>query len=144
MTEPKKPNWDSLKIDASKAKFAKKSKEKEDFQVQAEEFNSQLQEKKQKALELSQSFLELLKNKTLLQNKGPLEQNLEKDIIKKLTEFAIEINNDPNELEGMGSVGINVILLKSLLNFRDALNAAEYKIYLLEQQIKTSQDLDGK
>ena len=103
-----------------------------------------MQEKKQKALELSQSFLELLKNKTLLQNKGPLEQNLEKDIIKKLTEFAIEINNDPNELEGMGSVGINVILLKSLLNFRDALNAAEYKIYLLEQQIKTSQDLDGK
>lgn len=128
------------KLDPSKSKFAPKV-EKEDFAVRAGEAFDRAQARKQQAYEISQQFLQFFKSKTLPENKGPIEQSLERDIIKKVSEFAVEINNDPDEqLDGMGSTGVDILLLKAVISLRDSLNEAHYEIDQLKKQLKQTND----
>lgn len=128
------------KLDPSKSRFTSKNIGKEDFDTKAAEAIERAQLRNQQAYDVSQQFQELFKSKTLPENKGPIEQNLERDVIKKITEFAIEINNDPNEPEGMGSTGVDILLLKTVIALRDNLNEAQFKIAQLEKQLKQSPD----
>ena len=137
------PVVSKTKLDNSRSRFAQKSLEKQNFETKAVEVQEKIQERKQRAFELSQEFLEILKSKTLVSNKGPIEQSVERDVIKKLTEFSIEMNTDPDELENIGSTGVNVLLLKSVLILRDSLNEANFKIDKLEQELKVK-SADGK
>lgn len=74
-------------------------------------------------------------DETLLSEKGPIKKNLEKEIVNKLVRFASEMNNDPNEPEGFGSVAVIVLLLKAILYLRDKNNELSYKVASLEQKI---------
>ncbi len=51
-----------------------------------------------------------------------------------MTALAVEINNDPHEQEGMGSMGWITLLLNVCLIQRDRLNKLEYEIAKLKQQ----------
>jgi len=116
------------------AKPKKPSQEDFDHKVQKiQETNSGY---KAKAAELALQFRKLLEDKTLLQNKNVFARELEKEILTNMAELAIEINNDPHEQEGMGSLGWVILLLKTVLSQRDRINNLEYTISLLDKKIE--------
>ena len=84
----------------------------------------------------SPSFKKILDDKTLLQNKNIFSLDLEKEIISNLARLAIDMNTDENEIEGMGSVSIITLLLRTSIIQRDRINSLEYKSTLLENRIK--------
>ena len=137
-----------LKLDSNKSMFAKKAKPAPTFEDQAKGVHTIAEERKIKGFELSQKFLGVFQNKTLPANKGPIEKNLEKEVIKDLVQFAIELNNDHNEKEGIGSVGMITLIFNCLLKMRDGYNAIEYKLVEAESEIarleKLLEQSDGK
>lgn len=124
-----------LKLNSSKSLFNKETVKKEDFEQQADEAFEKLQDRKQQAVELVQQFWSFVKDETLSVEKGPIKKSLEKDIVSKLLNFASDMNNDPNEPEGSGSVAIITLLLKTALYFRDCNNDTRYRLEKLEKEM---------
>jgi len=133
------------KLDSSKSQFNKPSRPS--FESAAEEAVNKAEDKKQKALELTKQFWNVIRDKTLPENKGPLKKDLEKEISNKLISYAIEINgyvdvtdDDGNilgkEPDGMGSVGLIALLMKTVLYQRDVNNLLEKRLVDLESIIK--------
>lgn len=92
----------------------------------------QIQEKdssyKTRAAELALQFKKTMDDKTLVQNKNIFAQELEKELLGKMIQLAVEINSDPFEQEGMGSLSWITLLLKTCFNQRDKINKLEYNI----------------
>lgn len=126
----------NVKLNTSKSMFTKETVKKEVFEEQANEIFEEVQDRKQKAVELVQQFWNFIKDETLISEKGPIRKNLEKEIVSKLLNFASEMNNDPRELEGAGSVAIITLLLKAVLYLRDCNNDSRYRLTELEHKMK--------
>lgn len=88
---------------------------------------------KKDAAVLTKKFIDLVGNKTLKQNKNALDLDYEREVIADMVKLASTIDNDPNEQEGMGSLGCITLLLKVSLSQRNRINQLEY---LLEQLLK--------
>ncbi len=124
-----------LKLDVTKSKFAQQKASKESFTAQAEEAHEAKTARQQQAFNIGKQFIEVMRDKTLVINKGPLRLDLEREILTKVINLAKEINNDPNEeADGMGCISGMAIIFKSLLDSRDRLNDLEYKLALSEKQ----------
>jgi len=93
-----------------------------------------------KAAELAEAFNKTLADKTLPQNRNVFQKELERELLVNLMQLAIDINNDPNEQEGMGSLTLISLLFKVCLAQRDKLNSFEYRLLQLE---KINGGLDG-
>lgn len=128
-----------LKIDSAKSQFTKnaiqQATQKEKFEQQADVTFDQIQNRKERAAELVQQFWSFVRDETLVSEKGPIKKNLEKETINKLLSFASELNNDPNESEGTGSVALITLLLKAVIHFRDANNESNYRLSEAEKKI---------
>ena len=92
--------------------------------------------------ELSKKYIGLLQDKTLKQNKSLFVREMEQEVITSMVQLAIDINNDPAEQEGMGSLGWITLLLKVCLSQNNKINDLEYKTSLLEKKIKELSPLD--
>lgn len=136
-SEEIEPATKNVKLDSKKSRFARQAETKQNFENKVTEVHDKMMGRQQLIFELGKQFLDLLKDKTLAENKGPMQQSLEKEVIGKLTQFAMEVNNDDNEGEGMGSISMIVLLFKSMLIVRDNYNRVEYKIEQLEKQLKS-------
>lgn len=137
-TEEPKETTRPLKIDKSKSKFAKKIMEKEAFDEKVKNFHEKSQNRQQLAFELGKKFLAVINDTTLKQNKGPISSELEREVISDLINFAISINTDENEQEGMGSVSLLTLLYKALIIFRDNYNELSFKVDRLEKELRLS------
>lgn len=124
-----------VKLTNSKSKFAKKIKQKEEFQKAADATISKKVDRNTQAAELVKQFWTLAKSETLEANKGPIEKNLEREIITKLIQFATELNNDENEPYGSGSVAIITLLLKIVIQLRNDNNQLKFKIAQIENKL---------
>lgn len=122
-----------VNLDPSKSRFTRKIRNKEEFEQLAVNANNQLQKNVVDAFELGKQFKALLNDKTIVANKNFLHESKEKEIIGKLIQYAIDVNCDQNETEGMGSVALITLLSKCLLTLRDRYNDIEYKYALLER-----------
>ena len=100
---------------------------KENFEKKVEEVNKKMND--YKAL----SYKKLILDKTLVQNKNIFSEEIEKETLSKMVNLAIEINNDENEQEGMGTLGWVTLLLKYFLHHRDRLNSLEYQLMTLQK-----------
>lgn len=137
-----------LKIDNSKSKFTLDPHI--DIEAEARTIGKKIEDNKAEAFNLGSKYLEILKDKTVPENKGTLVYNLEKEILAKLLEFAKNVNNDDNELEGMGSIALCTLLFRSCLHLRDKANDLDYKVaqqnkeiaYLKKQLISLSSHLE--
>lgn len=116
----------------------------EEFEKKAYEIGKKSSEYKDRAADLAGSFKKILEDKTLIQNKNIFSNDLERELISKLVHLAIDMNTDENEVEGMGSVGIIALLLKTSLILRDRLNSAEYRCVLLENRLKEIESIVKK
>jgi hypothetical protein len=131
-----------------------KKPSQEDFDRQVQSAQQKMAGYKQKTAELAIQFKKILEDKTLPENKNIFAVELEREVLSKMIELAIEINNDPNEQEGMGSLSWITFLFKNLLSQRDRINKLEYTIFQLEKKLdpkllsalisKELQDLDKK
>ena len=90
---------------------------------------------KQKAAEYSSQFKKMMSEKTLLQNRSVFTSELEGEILGNMIKLAVEVNNDPHEQEGMGSLMWIVLLLKTFLMQRDRINQLEYIVSQLEKKL---------
>lgn len=96
------------------------------------------------ASELARSFSKVVSDKTLPQNKNLFQIEMEKDLLSKMIQLAIDINNDPYEQEGMGSLSWITLLMKICLSQRDRINKLEYLISQLEKKYKEiSKEVDA-
>lgn len=106
----------------------------EEFEKRVQNIQEQSVSYKAKAADLSSKFVKLLSDKTLKQNKSIFLIEMERDILSQMISLAVEINNDPHEQEGMGSMGWITLLLKICLAQRDRLNQLEYNVSILEKK----------
>ena len=126
----------SLKIDGTKSRFAKQARVREDFERRADAKYDQIVDRKQRAMELAKQFWNMIQDKTLVAQKGPLQQSVEKEVLNNLVQYVIEVNNDPDEQnDGMGSTALEALLCKALLHQRDMINDLQYKLNQLEKKI---------
>lgn len=89
---------------------------------------------KKKISDLTKKFLSFINDKTLKENRDPFQESLEKETISQLTDLASQINEDPSEREGMGSLLLSTILMKIVFQQRDKINNLEYRISKLEKK----------
>jgi len=126
-----------LKInnDRSMAKTLSKPPSKKEFEETAKQVNETLNSYNDRAAKLASDFRKLMEDTTLIENKNVLMVDIEREILGKLAQLAVDINTDEHEKEGMGSVGLLAIVFNHLLLMRDRINLLEYR---LEQEIKKS------
>jgi hypothetical protein len=74
-------------------------------------------------------------DKTLAQNKTVFMIDLEREVLSKMVDLAVTINNDELENEGMGSIMWIVTLLKNSFKQRNKINELEYEIFQLKKLI---------
>lgn len=92
---------------------------------------------KQKAAELATMFNKAMVDKTLVQNRNILANDAERELLQRMVQLAIDINNDSNEKEGMGSLSWITLLLKTSFAQRDKINQLEYSLFQIEKKIDT-------
>jgi hypothetical protein len=113
----------------------KKKPTQEDFEKQVKAVEQKMASYKQRAAELAVQFKKIVEDKTLSQNKNIFNTELEREVLSKMIQLASEINNDPNEQEGMGSLSWITLLFKTVLSQRDRINNLEYSISQLDKKI---------
>lgn len=125
------------KVSSTKSIFdEKKSSLNSDvFEKKVDQIKEKSNSYKERAAELAVQFKKILEDKTLPQNKSSFAISLEKEILTKMIELAIEINNDENEKEGMGSLSWITFILKLSLSQRDKINVLEYSLNKLGAEI---------
>lgn len=124
-----------VKINNAKSKFGKQAAEKQMFAENADSAVAGDLDRKTRAIQLVNKFWQVVQDKTLAENKGPLQMSVEAQLVKDLIGFANEMNNDPNEIEGTGSVAIITLLVKTMLKTRDSNNESAFKIQKLEKNV---------
>lgn len=110
----------------------------EDFAEKVKDASERNSGYKQQAVELATMFVKAMSDKTLNQNKNILSNDAEREILQRMVQLAIDINNDPNEKEGMGSLSWITLLLKTCFAQRDKLNQLEYAMYELEKNVSAT------
>ena len=128
------------KVSSQKSMFDEipKKPTAEDFQKKVTATQEKSLNYKQRASELAIQFKKICEDKTLVQNKSVFASEIEKEVLSKMVELAIEINNDPNEQEGMGSLSWITLLMKVVLSQRERINVLEYNLSLLEKKLEPS------
>lgn len=107
----------------------------EEFTKKVNQVQERNSSHKTRAAELSAQFAQILNDKTLKQNKNVFAKEMERELLTKMAQLAIEVNNDQNEHEGMGSLSWIVLLLKTCLNQRDKMNQLEFIVSQLEKKL---------
>lgn len=93
-------------------------------------------ERRTKAAVLAKKFNDMVLDKTLSINKDPLKRELEKDTLSQMGELAQEINTDPDEKEGVGSLAWIVLLLRICLYQRNRINELEYEVSQISSKLE--------
>jgi hypothetical protein len=130
-----------IKLSNEKSKFAKSQKPSTDFNSLVNEKVTEKNSRNVKAFELGKKFLTILSDKTLPENKGPINKNVESQICLDLFNLAQEINNDPAEQESAGSAMLDTLFFKSLLILRDKFNKLEYQLTNESSNNKTQDNI---
>lgn len=138
--DPKEPRQNKVKLkNVSSQKsmmdnMPKKSTQQE-FRQQVHAGQERSSSYKVRASKLAIDFGSLMRDKTLPQNKNIFSQETEREILSNMVRLAIEINNDPGEQEGMGSLSWITVLFKTCMEQRDRLNLLEYRMIQIGKKI---------
>lgn len=112
-----------------------KAPTQQEFQKQVEGAQEKIAGYKKRAADLFVQFNKSILDKTLPQNRNVFNIESEKEMLQNMIQLAIEINNDPNEQEGMGSLTWITCLFKTTLAQRDRINELEYLLSSLQKKL---------
>jgi hypothetical protein len=129
---PKKSGLKKVSSQKSIFEGAPKKPTQKDFDKRVRDSQEKLSGYKAAAADLSKKYIAVLQDKTLKQNKSLFTRQMEQEIISSMVQLAIDINNDPDEQEGMGSLSWISLLLRVCLSQNLKINELEYKISKLE------------
>lgn len=107
----------------------------EDLEKRVQQIQEKSSSYKVRVAELAKQFNKAMADKTLKTNKNIFSQEMEKELLSKMIQIAVEINNDAIEQEGMGSLSWITMLLKTCFAQRDRINNLEYSLSLLEKKL---------
>lgn len=107
----------------------------EEFQQKVQMSQETLAGYKKRAAELFIQFQRSMGDKTLTQNRNIFNIETEKEMLQNMLQLATEINNDPNEQEGMGSLTLITLLLKTCLAQRDRMNEMEFALLQIQKKL---------
>jgi hypothetical protein len=110
-----------------------KKPSQEQFENQVKQMQNTMQGYKRLAAEYNAQFKSIIADKTLSQNKNPFQKSFEADVLSNMIKLSEQINVDPNESEGMGSLLWITLLLKVVLFQRDQINQLEYTVSQLNK-----------
>lgn len=122
-----------VKLSSKKSRLFGKINEKKNFEQMVNNANEQHQNYLSEAFELGKQYKELISDKIITDNKGYLVENREQEVIGKLIDYAVRVNNDKIEQKCMGSVTLLTLALKCIIKLRDRYNDIEYKYHILER-----------
>ena len=94
---------------------------------------------------LLKRFWGVCSDKTVSKNKTEIQKSVERELRANLTEFALKLNNDPNQPdEGMGSIVVIMALIKAFWAQKDRLSDFEYEIVQLRNsRTKMFQEIEA-
>lgn len=141
--DPKEPRETKVKlknVSSQPSMFDNKPK-----RVTPEEFQQKVhvaQEKssvyKKQASELAVQFAKMMSDKTLPQNKSIFALETKRELLQNMVQLAKDINNDPMELEGDGSLIWIVVLFNTCFDQRDRINQLEYLLTQASSKLDSS------
>ena len=133
-----KPKVTLKKVSSQKSflEAVEKKPSKEDLEKNAKIINDKKSAHKIKAAEINRKFYKALTDKTLAKNRKVFQNDIEREILSEMIQVANDINNDPLENEGIGTLVILVPLLKTCFSQRDKINDLEYSVFVLEKKIE--------
>jgi hypothetical protein len=108
----------------------------QEFQQKVQASQENISNYKKRAAELFVLFQRSMADKTLAQNRNVFNAETEKEMLQNMLQLAVEINNDPNEQEGMGSLTWITLLFKTCLAQRDRINELEYGMLVLQKKLE--------
>lgn len=124
-----------VKFNNTRSKFEKQINNVQNFEQAADYAMASDMQKKATAASLVNKFWQIIGDKTLQTNKGPTQLSVENELVRELIHFAHEMNNDPNEDEGYGSIALITLLLKTTLNLRNNYNDLAFKVEQMNQKL---------
>lgn len=130
---PKKERLKNVSSQKSIFEDAPKKPTQQDLEKQVQAREEKGSGYKQRASDLAIKFRKLTEDKTLPSNRSIFANEMEREVLSEMISLAIEINNDPNEQEGMGSLSWITLLFKTSLAQRDRINKLEYAILQMEK-----------
>ena len=137
-----------------------KRKTQQEFQKQVETVQDRKTGYNKQAADLFVQFNKTVSDKTLVQNRNVFNMEAEKELLQNMVQLAIDINNDPSEQEGMGSltwiiflaisflffkrtfayskIFFSLFLFKTALAQRDRINELEFSLATFQKKIEPS------
>jgi hypothetical protein len=110
----------------------------QEFQQKVQQSQETLSGYKKRAADLFVQFQRTMSDKTLPANRNIFNIESEKEMLQNMINLAAEINSDPNEREGEGTLTWVVLLLKTCLTQRDRINELEYAMVTLQKKFDSS------
>ncbi len=134
------PKVGMKQVQGQKSMFDGKPKKptQQEFQQQVQQTQEKMSGYKKRAADLFVQFSRAMSDKTLAQNRNVFNNESEKELLQNMIQLAIDVNNDPNEQEGMGSLTWITLLFKTCLSQRDRMNEMEYALGLLQKKLDSS------
>lgn len=124
-----------LKISPSRTRIVKKQ-ERQNFQQQVMGTHKRLEGHLKEAYDLGVEFTRLMADTRLPDNIGPMDKSFENEIVRKLINYAMTVNSDPQENDGMGSISLVTLLIKTMFKMRNRANEMAYDRHLLERRVQ--------
>lgn len=141
---PEKNKSGLKNISSQKSIFdnAPKKQSQEDFNKVVRDAQEKGASFKSRTADLAIQFRKIIEDKTLPQNKSIFASEIEREVLSSIIKLASEINNDPNESEGIGSLSWIAQLFKITLLQRDRLNKIEYSLMQLDKKLENCSTRD--
>lgn len=132
-----KPNRGLKEMAGSKSMFDGKPRppSKQEFEQRVQDTQEKASGYKKRAADLFVQFNRAMADKTLPQNRNVFNNESEKEMLQNILQLGEDVNIDPNEKEGMGSLTILTLLLKTCMVQRDRINELEYAMGLLSKRL---------
>jgi hypothetical protein len=127
------------KVSGQKSMFDGKPRppSQQEFQDKIHQVEDRKAGYKQKAADLFLQFVKSISDRTLPQNRNALSRDAETEMLQQMVQLAIDINNDPNEPEGMGSMTWITCLFKVCLAQRDRINELEFRVAEFQKKLNS-------
>jgi len=132
--EPK-PKVGLKNISSQKSMFDTDDKKvtQQDFDNKIKSIQESKSSYKKRSADLVLKFKKIMSDKTLKQNKNVFVVEMEKEVVLEMIKLAIEINNDVDEEDGMGSMSWITLLLQQVIAQKDRINELEYQLFQLKK-----------
>lgn len=114
-----------------------------DFEEKADEYMAFIQQRNRQMLDLVKEVIKIHKDKTLTQNKTTMARDVENSTLLKIVNLAVEINQDEQEPEGMGSIALINLLFKIMLLQRERINDLDYELVQLKKKLSSLMSSGG-